>query len=61
MSWKKIVREMKLGDRAEAAIGRIPQVKRLPCYDESGNLKPLSGCGRRKRLLNGEFKEKDGA
>ncbi len=49
-----ILQRTHLGDKAESAIGHIPCVKKLPCYDENGKLKPDSGCGKRKRWANGE-------
>ncbi len=40
-----------LGDRIENAIGKIPGIKQLPCY-ENGKLKPDSGCFQMKTDLN---------
>ena len=45
----------RLGDKAEAALSHVPGIKQLPCYDESGKLRPDSGCGQRKRFANGEW------
>ena len=41
-----------LGDVVASAIGLIPGIKKLPCYDAAGNLKPDSGCGKRRDALN---------
>jgi hypothetical protein len=50
----KYKRKHKLGDKAEALIGKIPGVKKLPCYDKNGKLRPESPCGKRKKDWNGE-------
>ena len=47
------LRKHRLGDKAESLIGKVPGIKRLPCYDEKGKLKPESKCGRRKKEWNG--------
>lgn len=41
-----------LGDRIEHAVGKIPGIKKLPCYDRTGRLRHDSGCGRMKTDLN---------
>lgn len=45
-------RELGLGSKVERFIGKIPGVKKLPCYDENGQLKSASGCGKVKKRLN---------
>lgn len=47
-------KRFRLGDVAERHISKIPYIKKLPCYDENGKLKPDSPCGKRKRKWNGE-------
>jgi hypothetical protein len=41
-----------LGDVVEAIVKPGAKALRLPCLDESSNLKPDSGCAKRKRALN---------
>ena len=53
-AWKAFLREHKIGTRLAMGLSKIPGVKNLPCYDKEGNLKPESGCGGRRRLLDGE-------
>lgn len=47
----KLAKQLR-GDRIAGAIGKIPGIKKLPCYDKTGQLKPDSGCGRMKTDLN---------
>jgi hypothetical protein len=41
-----------LGDIVEKLAKPIAKALRMPCLDKNGNLKPESGCGKRKKLLN---------
>lgn len=41
-----------LGDLVERVAKPIGRALRLNCYDEAGNLRPESGCGKRKAALN---------
>ena len=41
-----------LGDRVERAVKPLARSLRLDCLDQNGNLKPESGCGKRKARLN---------
>lgn len=43
---------MKLGDTVATIATPIARVLGLPCIDEGGNLRPESGCAKRKELLN---------
>jgi hypothetical protein len=42
----------RLGDKVAAAIAKIPGIKKLPCYDETGKLKPETPCGKARQRLN---------
>jgi len=52
--YKKFLARNRVGDKVEAGFASIPAVKRLPCYDKDGKLKPESRCGKTKKFLNGE-------
>jgi len=41
-----------LGDMVEKIAKPIAKVLRMNCLDKDGNLKPESGCGKRKAWLN---------
>lgn len=41
-----------LGDKVEAAVKPMAKALKLPCLDEQGNLKPESGCAKRRDALN---------
>jgi hypothetical protein len=41
-----------LGDLVETAAKPIAKALKLDCLDSSGNLKPESGCAKRKAALN---------
>jgi hypothetical protein len=43
---------MKLGNAVEKIARPIAQVLNLPCHDETGQLKPESGCAKRRNTLN---------
>lgn len=43
---------MKLGDAVETVAKPIAKALNLPCLDQQGNLRPESGCGRRKERWN---------
>jgi len=48
---------MKPGDLIAAAIKPVGHdLLHLPCYDEQGDLKPDSPCGKRKQAIN-DFSE----
>ena len=51
--WKAFLKKHRLGDKAAKGIGAVPGIKKLPCYDEQGELRPESPCGRRRRKMNG--------
>lgn len=51
---KPLMRDLRIGTKAERAIGFVPFAKKLPCYDDHGNLKLESKCGKRKRKWDGE-------
>jgi len=41
-----------LGDTIERIAKPIARALGLPCLDENGELRPESGCAKRKQLLN---------
>jgi hypothetical protein len=43
---------MKLGDAIEKAVKPVAQVLNLPCLDQYGNLRPESGCAKRRDSIN---------
>ena len=50
---KEMTARKRLGDRVERVLSMIPGVMSLPCHDQTtGQLKPESGCGKRKAWLN---------
>ena len=56
-SYNTAPKTMRFGDVVESAVSLIPGIKKLPCYDVNGILKPESGCGKRKERLNRLFKK----
>jgi hypothetical protein len=44
-----------LGDRIERAVKPVARALRLKCLDEAGNLKPDSGCAKRRDAFNRRF------
>jgi len=44
-----------LGDRIERLAKPIAKALRLPCLDKTGNLKPESGCAKRRDAMNKLF------
>lgn len=45
-----------LGDKVERAVKPIAIALNLPCLDENKNIRPESGCGKRKKSLNDQTK-----
>jgi hypothetical protein len=45
-------RRLALGDRVERLVKPIARALRLKCLDENGNLKPESGCAKRRDAMN---------
>ena len=41
-----------LGDIVERLAKPIAKALHLPCLDKTGNLRPESGCAKRKKLMN---------
>jgi len=52
---------MRIGTMIERAVKPIGTRLGLPCYDERGNLRPDSGCAKRRDWLNGGAKDTKGA
>lgn len=46
------LQRLRLGDRAERLAKPIAKALRMDCLDEAGNLKPESGCAKRRDRLN---------
>jgi hypothetical protein len=46
------LQRLRLGDRAERLAKPIAKALRLNCLDAAGNLKPESGCAKRRDALN---------
>jgi hypothetical protein len=52
-NWQAAVRKPRgLGDWVERVVKPIARVLRLACLDKNGNLKPDSGCAKRRDWLN---------
>ena len=47
---------MPLGDMVEAAAKPIAKALHMSCLDEKGNLRPESGCAKRRDSLNRRWK-----
>ncbi len=47
-----------LGTRIARGLAKIPGIRKLPCYDENGKLKPESGCGKRQNWADKKFPAK---
>lgn len=45
-------REILLGDLAEKIAKPVAKALKLPCVNKDGNLRPESGCGKRKEKWN---------
>jgi hypothetical protein len=52
---RRVAQRRGLGDRIERAVKPIARALRLDCLDESGNLKPDSGCAKRRDGINRKF------
>jgi hypothetical protein len=49
---KRILFQPMLGDKVEALVKPFAKAVGAKCLDESGKLKPESGCAKRKAMLN---------
>jgi hypothetical protein len=46
-------RRLLLGDKVEAIVKPLAKALNLPCLDTGGQLRPESGCAKRRDWLNG--------